>query len=775
VQRAERERDLSSRSASPALKERNADDLLAEFVSAGGEEAFGEVVRRYAAMVFGVCLKVTGNAHDAEDATQATFLNLAVQLKSGKPVHRLGPWLQQVARRAALDVRRSRKRRQLHEQRHGEDRMHEHKSVLRDQGRNGHAVILSTNGKTSARASGEDIDLEKLNAVLAEELGRLPPKYRLPLMSLYFGQMERDEIAREMGLSVGTLGVRIHRGRQMLARRLSERGVAPAARLLSGNALALAISSVARANFTEHTAANAARIALGHDLAATTAANVLAALKNTAAAAVLAKLKGVAVVALLVTLSAAMAAAAGAAVRWDVVAPHVPQAVRNVVDWARGPWHLPLPRPAGPSVPAPISRAPHGRWEPRSVAMIETSRVPRPATSHPAQPEIPAGGAAGAAPPAAATPPPAPAGGPAPAAVAPLPVAARALPANPHLPQTFTVRPGAAPRERAAIRATPEEPTGAPQLRLGPDSVMTRTQRGTAVIGAPPIDADVTSPPPIDIGPGATLKLGDDTQSGNFVQPIAGFPRLWPPFSDGAPPAFAVGAGGNGSGTVRGWGGSVGNGGALINNGRIIADGKGQDRALIFGGYSSVRNTVDNPPGGHNGWFAENGGRLFLPKIPVAPGTHAYTWGESADDPQIDLVNSVRVTLHDAQAPGKLDISLLDKNRADVPTLPTGHTFIGVWSYDPGATFASGVDLTVRYDDGLAHRLGLNENVLKLWRYDGSQWVRILDGFSRDTDGNLLSGHVDGAMSFFAVSAPEPGALAWVGIAGALALLRRPR
>jgi len=117
---------------------------------------------------------------------------------------------------------------------------------------------------------------------------------------------------------------------------------------------------------------------------------------------------------------------------------------------------------------------------------------------------------------------------------------------------------------------------------------MTRTQRGTAVIGAPPIDADVTSPPPIDIGPGATLKLGDDTQSGNFVQPIAGFPRLWPPFSDGAPPAFAVGAGGNGSGAVRGWGGSVGNGGALINNGRIIADGKGQDRALITDKIQSI-------------------------------------------------------------------------------------------------------------------------------------------------------------------------------------------
>ena len=44
------------------------------------------MVRRYAAMVFGVCLKTTRNAHDAEDATQAVFLNLAVHCKTdGRP------------------------------------------------------------------------------------------------------------------------------------------------------------------------------------------------------------------------------------------------------------------------------------------------------------------------------------------------------------------------------------------------------------------------------------------------------------------------------------------------------------------------------------------------------------------------------------------------------------------------------------------------------------------------------------------------------------------
>ena len=86
----------------------SADELLAEFVSGGRDEAFAEVVRRYAGMVFAVCLRVAGNPHDAEDATQATFLTLAVQCQSGKSVRRLGPWLRQVATRAALDVRRAR-------------------------------------------------------------------------------------------------------------------------------------------------------------------------------------------------------------------------------------------------------------------------------------------------------------------------------------------------------------------------------------------------------------------------------------------------------------------------------------------------------------------------------------------------------------------------------------------------------------------------------------------------------------------------------------------
>src|SRR4051794_41743400 len=104
----------------PGAAAAEARDLLADFAATGRQEPFEEIVRRYGAMVFNLCYEVTGNRHDAEDAVQAAFLSLAVQSKSGTPVHAIGPWLQQVARRMSLDINRSRKRRKNREAIHGE-------------------------------------------------------------------------------------------------------------------------------------------------------------------------------------------------------------------------------------------------------------------------------------------------------------------------------------------------------------------------------------------------------------------------------------------------------------------------------------------------------------------------------------------------------------------------------------------------------------------------------------------------------------------------------
>jgi len=217
----------------------------------------------------------------------------------------------------------------------------------------------------------------------------------------------------------------------------------------------------------------------------------------------------------------------------------------------------------------------------------------------------------------------------------------------------------------------------------------------------------------------------------------------------------------------------------MVNNGQVIADGYGTDRTLDLSAFSGIATTIENPRwGGASGWFARRHGELKLPAIAVQAGTNTYTWGEDPGDPMLDLVNSVRFTIENAEHSGDVSISLLSTLRSDVPTLPTGHHFIGVWSFDGSELGGfSGVDLQVRYDDGLAASMGLDENILKLWRYDSddSQWHRIMDDtFSRDTLDHLISGYAPGEISYFAVSAPEPGTatLMLVGVA-AIALRRR--
>jgi MYXO-CTERM domain-containing protein len=233
-----------------------------------------------------------------------------------------------------------------------------------------------------------------------------------------------------------------------------------------------------------------------------------------------------------------------------------------------------------------------------------------------------------------------------------------------------------------------------------------------------------------------------------------------------------------GEGVLTGYG-PVNLTGALVNNGRIEADGFRQERDLDLSQFSFVTSSIENPRwGGASGWFARREGRLKLPAVPVQAGKGTYTWGEDAGDPMIDLVNSVRFTIRGAQQAGDVEIALNSPVRDDLPTLPEGHRFIGIWSFD-GSSLGGfdAVELSIRYDDGLARTLGLDEGILKLWQYDQTlgAWQRINDAsFSRNTLDHILSGTAGGDLSYFAVSAPEPGGAVLVAL-GAAALLRRRR
>ena len=161
--------------------------MLEEFKETGSNEPFEEIVRRYAAMVYGVCLRVTGDKHDAEDATQAVFLSLALQAKTAREIKYIGPWLQKVAHRMALDVKKSKTRRKRREDKLAEDTRHAERT-----GGNGlHPAFTGGNGHPKSPADAPAA--EELKSVLMEELNKLPRQYRMPLVMHYFGGLSRRD------------------------------------------------------------------------------------------------------------------------------------------------------------------------------------------------------------------------------------------------------------------------------------------------------------------------------------------------------------------------------------------------------------------------------------------------------------------------------------------------------------------------------------------------------------------------------------------------------
>src|SRR5262249_52748530 len=89
--------------------------LHTQFATRRDEAAFAELVRRHGPLVLGTCQRVLANAHDAEDAFQATFLILARKAAWAVRYQTVGGWLHEVAYHVALRQRARTGRRQPHE------------------------------------------------------------------------------------------------------------------------------------------------------------------------------------------------------------------------------------------------------------------------------------------------------------------------------------------------------------------------------------------------------------------------------------------------------------------------------------------------------------------------------------------------------------------------------------------------------------------------------------------------------------------------------------
>ncbi len=181
--------------------------LLDNFVHAHDPAAFRDLVSRHGSTVHRVCREVLKDTHEAEDAFQATFLVLARRAPEIRDPEALGGWLRGVAYRVAIRARRRTARRRAIEK------------TKAEMSREGPAVA----------PKGPDCELRDL---VGDELTRLPEDYRRPIALCYLDGLTHQEAARRLDWPVGTVKVRLVRGRRILRDRLNRRGVALGSALL---------------------------------------------------------------------------------------------------------------------------------------------------------------------------------------------------------------------------------------------------------------------------------------------------------------------------------------------------------------------------------------------------------------------------------------------------------------------------------------------------------------------------------------------------------------
>jgi RNA polymerase sigma-70 factor (ECF subfamily) len=180
----------------PANSGQGGPDTEAQWVA----PSWDEIVRAHSARVYRLAYRLTGNQHDAEDLTQEVFVRVFRSLATYTPGTFEG-WLHRITTNLFLDGARRRQR-------------------LRFEGLGDEvAQRIPSNDRSPAQAWDDN----HFEGDIQTALQSLPPDYRAAVVLCDIEGFSYEEIAATMGVKLGTVRSRIHRGRAQLRAALAHR------------------------------------------------------------------------------------------------------------------------------------------------------------------------------------------------------------------------------------------------------------------------------------------------------------------------------------------------------------------------------------------------------------------------------------------------------------------------------------------------------------------------------------------------------------------------
>jgi len=180
------------------MMEPNELDLIQKFKQ-GDRSVFREFVLGYQDRIYNLCVHMLGNAQDAEDAAQETFIKAYRGLGSFDPETPLFTWLYRIGINTCLD--------------------HRKKSAGRHQ--RSHIDIDSLQQEIPSGSSPDkQFQARELAESVQSALLALPVKLRTAIILKEVEGLSYEEIGRVLHISIGTVKSRISRAREQLRKKL---------------------------------------------------------------------------------------------------------------------------------------------------------------------------------------------------------------------------------------------------------------------------------------------------------------------------------------------------------------------------------------------------------------------------------------------------------------------------------------------------------------------------------------------------------------------------
>ncbi len=186
---------------------RDEERSLIQKAQKGDMAAFEALVRQHERMVYNLALRTLGNDSDAQDASQEAFIKAWTGLGSFRGDSKFSVWLYRLVSNVCMDMLRRRKNEAL-------------SLTVSDDDRG--ETILDIPDESSSPQSL--LEKKELREDIQSAINSLPEDYRRVILLRELADLSYEEIAKVLGLDIGTVKSRIFRARKKLCAILSDSG-----------------------------------------------------------------------------------------------------------------------------------------------------------------------------------------------------------------------------------------------------------------------------------------------------------------------------------------------------------------------------------------------------------------------------------------------------------------------------------------------------------------------------------------------------------------------